>query len=136
MYILLFCIIYGINELFQEIPQRPPHNWYDLKALNKIGHNNRSNTDWRIRHARYVEMWDNPEIIQEEREWDRLTYRDYRRWFQEVGLYTVWIKGQIEHGLDRPLPPPRDSVETLGYIESGSRLKRVVCFHNLRTINY
>jgi hypothetical protein len=43
-------------------------------------------------------------------------------------MYSVYIRGQIEVGLERPLPPPRDSVEELGYVPGGNHLRRVVYF--------
>lgn len=43
-------------------------------------------------------------------------------------MYSVYIRGQIETCLDRPLSPPRDSVEELGYVLGGPRLPWPVCF--------
>lgn len=80
-------------------------------------------------HAAYIQAWVNPQVVQENRPYNIAEYLEYRRWFQHNGMYTVFIKGQVEAGLDRPLPPPRDSVEVLGYVPGGFRLKRVVCLY-------
>ena len=128
-----FRLEFSLFLKLQEIPPRAPHSWMELRALNKIEHTNRTSTDWRIKHIRYVNMWDNSEIIQEDRQYDETTYHNYRRWYQGAKLYTVFIKGQLERGFDRPLSPPRDSIEILAYVPDGARLKRVVCF---RTFTY
>ena len=66
-----------------------------MSSLFKTVHAARTNVDWSRKHARYVRMWDRPTIIRENRAYDESTYRDYRRWFQQEGLYTVFLKGQV-----------------------------------------
>ena len=77
------------------IPPPNPHSWQELRALLKIVHPNRCTTDWRVRHINYVNMWDHPTIINEDRPYDDSTYREYRRWYQTVGLYSVYLRGQV-----------------------------------------
>jgi Plant mobile domain len=116
---------------FQKIPPPEPHHWTELKRLNKIVHAARQGDDWSTKHQAYIKMWDDPEIIQEPRPYDPSQYHTYRQWFQMFGMYTVYIQGQIEAGLDRPLPPPRDSIEVMGYVPGGPRLRRVVCLQKI-----
>ena len=68
--------------LFQSVPPPNPHSWTDLQALNKIGHYPKTSTNWSIKHAPYIGMWDHPHIINETRPYDESTYREYRRWYQ------------------------------------------------------
>jgi Plant mobile domain len=113
-------------ELFQTTPPPDPHHWTELKRLNQIVHSSRQRDDWSVKHRVYVDMWQRPEFIQETRPYDPSQHRRYRQWFQTYGMYTVYIRGQIELGLDRPLPAPRDSIEELGYVPGGPRIRRMV----------
>jgi hypothetical protein len=89
---------------------------------------NHTTVDWVVRHHVYIEMWQRPDLINESRPYDPSQYLEYRRGFQVFGLYMVYLRGQIESGLGRPLAPPQDSVEVLGYIPGDFGLQRVVCF--------
>jgi hypothetical protein len=84
---------------YQSIPPPPPHSWTELQRLNKFTHGGRTIVDWRNKHAQYVEKWHPERIVEtylnEQRYYDESTYMDYRRWFQENGLYTVLIRGQV-----------------------------------------
>ena len=95
VYCMLFLGFVYCKLFFQVIPPPSPNSWTELNALNKVVHTARCNTDWSTRHATYVNMWHNPYIIQEQRPYDESTYRDYRRWYQGVGLYKVFIRGQV-----------------------------------------
>jgi hypothetical protein len=115
--------------LYQLIPPRPPHDYKrELKRLNKFVHTGNKGGDWSVIHSRYLQMWGHPEFVQEERPYNHDEYLAYRRWFQDCCMYTVYVRGQVETGLDRPLPMPKDSVEELGYVPSGFRLTRMVRF--------
>jgi len=115
---------------YQTTPPPEPHPWTELKRLDKIVHAARQRDDWSAKHEIYIRMWDRPHIIHEGRPYDPRENRRYRQWFQHNGMYTVYIRGQIEFGLERPLPPPRDSIEDLGYVPGGPRIRRMVCFLN------
>lgn len=83
--------------LYQTIPPPPPHDWVELQRLNKIIHGSRTSTDWAVKHANYVNMWtaQNVLFVEEARPYDVSTLRVYRRWFQQHGLYTVFLRGQV-----------------------------------------
>jgi hypothetical protein len=115
---------------FQKIPPPDPHHWTELKRLNKIVHAARQGDDWSTKHQDYIRLWDDADIVEEARPYDPSQYHAYRQWFQKFGMYTVYIRGQIEAGLDRPLQPPHDSVEVMGYVPGGSHLRRVVYLQN------
>jgi hypothetical protein len=60
--------------------------------------------NWAVKHRVYVEMWQRPDFIIESRPYDHNQYLEYHRWFPIFDIYSVYIRGQIEAGLKRPLP--------------------------------
>ena len=51
---------------------------------------------------------------------------EYKKWFGDHGMPSVWPDAYIDRGLDAPLPPPADPVPQLGFVSPAPRLRRVV----------
>lgn len=82
----------------QTIPPPPPHDESKLRQLHKINHTGKPR-DWRKLHAEYVNQYNRiwQSMVDEEQHFDQASLPQYRHWFQQYGMYTVfWMLGPLK----------------------------------------
>ena len=114
--------------LRQCIPPFVPRGEAEVRRLRKIKHSAGKSHNWEKFHTNYVQEYDRIQasVLPEEIPFDVASLPDYRHWFQQNGMYTVFFDSQCLGGLDKPIPYPRDSIEWTGYMPSGPPLARIV----------
>nr|XP_040258570.1 serine/threonine-protein phosphatase 7 long form homolog [Aegilops tauschii subsp. strangulata] len=113
--------------LRQCIPPFVPRGEAEVRRLRKIKHSAGKSHNWEEFHTNYVQEYDRIQasVLPEEIPFDVASLPDYRHWFQQNGMYTVFFDSQCLGGLDKPIPYPRDSIEWTGYMPSGPPLARI-----------
>ncbi|TVU18462.1 hypothetical protein EJB05_34564 [Eragrostis curvula] len=64
-------------------------------------------------------------MVNETHHFDQASLPEYRRWFQQKGMYTVFLDARSLGGLREPIPYPRDDNDWTGYMPSGPPLSRL-----------
>lgn len=113
--------------LRQTIPPCPPRDEVEIRKLRKIKHSAGKSHNWEEIHANYVQEYNQVQatVVPEDIPFDIASLPDYRHWFQQNGMYTVFFDSQCLGGLDKPIPYPRDSMEWTGYMPSDPPLARI-----------
>ncbi|VAI04107.1 unnamed protein product [Triticum turgidum subsp. durum] len=113
--------------LRQPIPPSLPRGEAEVQKLRKIKHSAGKSHNWEKVHANYVQEYNRVDarVWPDDIPFDEASLPDYRHWFQQNGMYTVFFNSQCLGGLDKPIPYPRDSIEWTGYMTSGPPLARI-----------
>ena len=123
--------------LRQAIPPPPPRGEAEVRKLWKIKHSVGEPHNWEEVHAKYVQEYvqeyDHVRVgvAPEDIPFDVASLPDYRHWFQQNGMYTVFFDSQCLGSLDKPIPYPRDSIQWTGYMPSGPALAHIVSVCNI-----
>ncbi|XP_044406762.1 serine/threonine-protein phosphatase 7 long form homolog [Triticum aestivum] len=106
--------------LRQPIPPSLPRGEAEVQKLRKIKHSAGKLHNWEEVHANYVQEYNRvgARVWPDDVPFDEASLPDYRDWFQQNGMYTVFFDSQCLGGLDKPIPYPRDSIEWTGYMPS------------------
>ncbi|KAF6998783.1 hypothetical protein CFC21_014870 [Triticum aestivum] len=113
--------------LRQPIPPSLPRGEAEVRKLRKIKHSAGKSHNWEEVHANYVQEYNRVDarVWPDDVPFDEPSLPDYRHWFQQNGMYTVFFDSQCLGSLDKPIPYPRDSIEWTGYMPSGPPLAHI-----------
>ena len=83
-------------------------------------------------HQNYVNEASNPEnnLVVPTGYWSHYDILAYRSWFQDKGMFNIFIGKRCIESLDDPIPEYRDEIGEIGYILGAPKSTRDVSFIN------
>ena len=117
----------------QPIPPPLPLPEDDVRRLHKFVHSaNVGLVNWSNVHYNYVNEASNPEnhLVIPTGHWSHYDILPYRSWFQENGIFNIFLEKRCIEGFDDPIPEYRDEIGEVGYISGAPKSTRDVSFIN------